>query len=182
MTNRNKLLLGAVLIIIVLCTFGAFSIDYGSIKFSDFNSKAFSPKAGSGAYYDSFTIYYKSYNSNGYECISEYYLTGKKSGKTEVIMYACFENRNKQLTLVRYDGKGNEVMDIPIAGFLHTDSASKYNDNNLDVFGFSTDIFTSPFTADFLFIFSGDTEMQSDSVWPLDYDYAKNTLTEWNPE
>ena len=75
MTNRNKLLLGAVLIIIVLCTFGAFSIDYGSIKFSDFKSKAFSPKAGSGAYYDSFTIYYKSYNSNGYECISEYYLT-----------------------------------------------------------------------------------------------------------
>ena len=182
MNKRNKLLIAAILIIIAICTTGAFSIDYGNIKFSDFKSKAFSANAGSGSYYDSFTIYYKSYDYKGNDCISEYYFTGKKSGKTEVIMYACFENRNNQLTLVRYDGKGKEVMDIPVAGFLHTDSPEKYNDTNLEVFGFSTDIFSSPLTADFLFVFTGDDAMLSDSVWPLDYDYKQNILKEWNPE
>ena len=94
-------------------------------------------------------------------------------------MYACFENRNKQLTLVRYNGNGNEVIDVPVAGFLHNDSSSNYSEDNLEVFGFSTDIFSSPFTADFLFVFSGDDSMQSDSVGLLEYDYAKNTLQEW---
>lgn len=178
MEKRNKLVITAVLIIITLCTIGAFCIDYGSIKFSDYKSKAFSPKGVSGAYYDSFTIYYKSFNYNGYECINEYYLTGKKSGKTEVIMYTCFENRNSKLTLVRYDGKGKEVMDIPIAGYLFNDSATKYSDTNLEVFGFSTDIFTSPFSSDFLFVFSGDDTIQSDSVWLLEYNYQTNTLSE----
>lgn len=176
MEKRNKLLIIAILIIVALCTLGAFSIDYGSIKFSDFKSKAFTPTGVSGAYYESFTIYYKSYNYNGYECINEYYLTGKKSGKTEVIMYACFENRNSKLTLVRYDSKGNELMGIPVAGFLHNDSASQYSDNNLEVFGFSSDIFLSPFSADFMFMFNGDDTMQSDSVWLLDYNYQTNTL------
>ena len=179
MQKRNKLLLAAILIIITVCTIGAFSIDFGNIKFSDYKSKAFSPNVSGGTYYESFSNYYKSYNYNGYECISEYYLTGKKSGKTEVIMYACFENRNSNLTLVRYNGKGNEVIDVPVAGFLHNDSPSNYNDDNLEVFGFSTDIFDSPFTADFLFVFNGDDSMQSDSVGPLEYDYAKNTLQEW---
>ena len=182
MEKRSKQLLAGIFVILIICSTSAFALDFGNISFSGYQKKAFTPQNATRAYYDSFNIYYKSYNYSGSECITDFYFVGNKGGKEEVILYSTFENRNAMLQIIRYGSNGKEISYSTIAGYLHNDNKSKYENANLEVFGFSNEIFQDPFCPEFLFTYDGDSgSLMSDSIRRLEYNYAKNALTEWNP-
>lgn len=175
-----------ILIVFCICTF-AFAIDYSNVNFSDFKKIQFMPKNVEKSYYDSFNIYYKSYDFNGYECITEYYLVGNKQGKEEIVMYCCFENKNSQLVATRYDAHGTALLSTNISGYLHYEDHDKYSGTNLEVYGISDEIFEFPFIVSLLYIanykLNGQYgQMQTGDLWPMEYDYENNILREWSPE
>ncbi len=60
------------IILLIFCIgTSAFAIDYSNVNFSDFKKIQFTPKNVEKSYYDSFSIYYKSYDYQDYECITE---------------------------------------------------------------------------------------------------------------
>jgi hypothetical protein len=182
MEKRNKLFLTAIFVILAICCTGVYALNFSNVSFSGYQKKAFTPKNASGTYYDNFNIYYKSYNYSGSECITDFYLVGSKGGKEEVILYSTLENRNAMLQIIRYGSNGREISYSSIAGYLHNDAKSQYENTNLEVFGFSNEIFNDPFCPEFLFLYDGDSgPLMSDSIRRLEYNYAKNALTEWNP-
>ena len=175
-----------ILLIFCICTF-AFAIDYLNVNFSDFKKIQFMPKNVEKSYYDSFNIYYKSYDYQEYECITEYYLVGSKQGKEEIIMYSCFSEVDKNLRFVRYDAKGNELQYTNISGYLHYENQDKYSGTNLEVYGFSEKILQKPFSVYILFVFNGEYngqngQMNTESISRSDYDYENNILMSWSPE
>ncbi|MBO4507844.1 MAG: hypothetical protein J5747_04335 [Spirochaetaceae bacterium] len=185
MEKRFKLF--AIILIIYLCCTSAFTIDYTNLNFSDFNEKQFTPKNVKESYYDSFNIYYKSYEYQGYECITEYYLVGYKQGEPEIIMYNCFTEVDTKLRFVRYDSKGNELQYTNISGYLYYEDHDKYSGTNLEVYGFSEKVLQKPFSVYILFVFNGEYngqngQMNTESISRSDYDYKNNILKSWSPE
>ena len=176
-----------ILIVFCLCCTSVFAIDYSNVNFSDFKKIQFMPKNVEKSYYDSFNIYYKSYEYKGYECITEYYLVGNKQSKEEIIMYSCFKDVDTKLRFVRYDAKGNELQYTNISGYLYYEDHDKYSGTNLEVYGFSTKVLQKPFSVYILFVFNGvyngqTSQMNTESLCKSEYDYENNILRTWSPE
>ena len=185
MEKRFKLF--AIILIIYLCCTSAFAIDYSNVNFSEFKVLPFHADEDGEIYYKSFDIYYKSYDFNGYECITEYYLVGYKQGEPEIIMFCCFENNNSQLIATRYDGKGTALLSTNISGYLHYEDRNAFSDYDIEVYGFSDEIFEFPFIVSLLYIpnysLNGKVgQMVTGDLWPMDYDYKNNILKSWSPE
>lgn len=185
MEKRSKLLL--IMVTFCLCCTSAFAIDYSNVIFSDYKAKQFTPKNVNESYYDSFIIYYKSYDYQEYECITEYYLVGYKASKQEIIMYSCFTEVDTKLRFVRYDSKGNELQYTNISGYLYYEDHDKYSGTNLEVYGFSEKILQRPFSVYILFVFNGEYngqngQMNTESISRSAYDYKNNILKSWSPE
>ena len=186
MKQRSKVLL-AIMFIFGLCCTSTFAIDSSNVTFSDFKVMPFYADEDEETYYESFDIYYKSYVYQGYECITEYYLVGYKAGKQEIIMFCCFENNDSQLVATRYDGKGTALLSTNISGYLYYEDRNSFSDNDIEVYGFSDEIFDFPFIVSLLYIpnyeFNGKVgQMVTGDLWPMDYDYKNNILKSWSPE
>lgn len=186
MEKRSKLLL-VLMGVFCLCCTSAFAIDYSNVNFSEFKVIPFHADEDGETYYKSFDIYYKSYDYQGYECITEYYLVGNKDGKEEIIMYSCFTEVDKDLRFVRYDSEGNELQYMNIAGYLYYEDHNKYSGTNLEVYGFSEKVLQNPFSVYIIFLFNREYngqngQINTESMCRSVYDYKNNILKSWSPE
>lgn len=187
MEKRSRLLLITFAILLSCLNNMAFTMNYNNINFREFKKTSFQAETEGIAYYDSFNIYYKSYDYQEYECITEYYLVGSKQGKEEIIMYCCFENNNSQLVTTRYDAQGTALLSTNISGYLHYEDRNVYSHSDIEVYGFSDEIFEYPFIVSLLYIanykLNGQYgQMQTGDLWPMEYDYENNILRKWSPE
>ena len=150
-------------------------------EFADYSKKEFK-YTDEKSYYDSFWIYYKSYDYEGKEFIKDYYFTGKKNDAEETIIHAYFEIQNNEIVCVVKNKNNEIVIDVPCAGDLYFMDKALFKEHDVTFLGFTDFIFQKPIRQELAYIASDSEVPVKHLIWPIVYDYENNIVKQFSPE
>lgn len=131
------------------------------------------------ACYDSYNVYYSIFEYNNKKYIKDYYVSGSKDKKEDLLFYVCLKNIEETVCCLCLDKTGKEISKTKSVGDLVFEEKSLFKNHDISILGFSEEVLKDPMNRQFYYL--RDNVLQKDSFWPLEYNNEKQIVTEFVP-
>lgn len=131
------------------------------------------------ASYDSYNVYYSIFEYENKKYIKDYYFSGSKDKKEDLLFYVCLKNIEETVCCLCLDKTGKEISKTKSVGDLVFEEKSLFKNHEITILGFSEEVLKDPMNRQFYYL--RDNVLQKDSFWPLEYNNEKQIVTEFVP-